>query len=238
MTVERFFQQISENLAFIADARTFMADTRVFIADTKAYIESLKRRGISRYDPDQEYELYARVVGNDGKIYRALRANGPSIAVQDPVWEWHDPRVVWALEETSGPQGPEGPEGPEGPQGPQGERGERGPQGPRGPKGDTGPPPSNAPGTPTSVSVSNIQRTRATLNYQRNTSGGTAGWMEYYVTSSSGAIVDQSTFPHYPPHGAVGISNLQPGMRYTAHCRLGSSTGASAYVTRSFTTPA
>ena len=41
MIVEQFFQQISENLAFIADARTFMAETG-------AFFESHKRRGIPR----------------------------------------------------------------------------------------------------------------------------------------------------------------------------------------------
>ena len=153
MIVEQFFQQISENLAFIADARAF-------IADTGAFIESLKRRGIPRYDPDQEYERYARVVGDDGKIYRALRANGPSIAIQDPVWEWHDPRVVWALDETRGPKGEKGDDGAPGAdgadgdpgppgadgvdgapggRGPRGYTGERGLQGPPGPPGPPGP---------------------------------------------------------------------------------------------------
>ncbi|MDE0630490.1 MAG: fibronectin type III domain-containing protein [Caldilineaceae bacterium] len=254
--VQEFFREVSQNLAAVKK-----------IDGLHATVTELKANGILPWSSTGNYSAHARVIGSDGKLYRALIANGAHAnSAQDPVTETADPRVKWAEEVLMGPQGPqglqgtqgpqglqgdqglqgiqgpEGPEGPQGPQGPQGPRGPRGLQGPKGDKGDSGsgsttpPPTTNPPGKPTNVSVSNIQSTSATLNYRPNTSGGSAGWMEYVVVAANGTVADQSSFPHYPTSGSVSMSGLTASTTYTVTCKMGSSDGTSAGVNVRFTT--
>lgn len=266
--VQEFFREVSQNLAAVKK-----------IDGLHATVTELKANGILPWRSTGNYSAHARVIGSDGKLYRALIANGAHAnSAQDPVTETADPRVKWAEEALMGPQGPqglqgtqglqgpqgdrgpqgiqgpEGPEGQRGPQGPQGPQGPRGLQGPKGDKGDKGdkgpkgdkgdsgsggttpPPTTNPPGNPTNVSVSNIQSTSATLNYQPNTSGGSAGWMEYVVVAANGTIADQSSYPHYPTNGSVSMSGLTASTSYTVTCKMGSSDGTSAGVNVTFTT--
>ena len=60
------------------------------------YVGSLMKKGIPVYDEDQDYDQHARVIGSDGKLYKALVANGKGISPApnqtDPVAETADPR--------------------------------------------------------------------------------------------------------------------------------------------------
>jgi len=55
----------------------------------------LMSHGIPRWRPNQFYNMHARVIGSDGKIYKKLRSTN---ANPDPVTESADPRVDWALD--------------------------------------------------------------------------------------------------------------------------------------------
>ena len=79
MIMEQFFTQLNDILAFIKD---------------------LGQRGIVKWTADQDYKEDARVVGNDGILYKALKDTGPNMdaAAQDPETETADPREVWERE--------------------------------------------------------------------------------------------------------------------------------------------
>lgn len=59
-----------------------------------SYVHSLIPRGIAHWDGNVSYEEHARVIGSDGKLYKALQASTD----QDPQGEMTDPRVYWDLE--------------------------------------------------------------------------------------------------------------------------------------------
>lgn len=83
--LQNFFKEIADKCAAISDLETSL--------------ETLREQGIPAYDAAVDYVQYARVVGSDGKLYKALKANGPTADdAQDPVTEDADPRVVWSVE--------------------------------------------------------------------------------------------------------------------------------------------
>lgn len=66
--------------------------------DLRSRMFWIESSGGGYYKDTINYVKHARVIGSDGKVYKALASNGPSYTVQDPVTETNDPRTVWELD--------------------------------------------------------------------------------------------------------------------------------------------